>query len=83
MRTFYETYRDQLAGKTIVPFGTHEGSGVSSCTNLVKEYFPDATLLEALGIKGQEVNNSRESVEEWLIRIGMPKKNKNKNVERK
>ena len=42
--------------------------------NLVKEYFPDATLLEALGIKGHEVNNSRESVEEWLRKIGIPKK---------
>jgi len=74
MRTFYETYREKLAGKTIVPFGTHEGSGVSSCMNLVKEYFPDATLLEAFGIKGHEVNNSRESVEEWLRKIGIPKK---------
>ena len=73
MRTFYETYRDKLAGKTIVPFGTHEGSGVNSCTNLAKEYFPDATLLEVLGIKGHEVNNSRESVEEWLQRIGISK----------
>ena len=74
MRTFFETYRGKLAGKTIVPFGTHEGSGVSSCTDLVREYFPNATLLETLGIKGQQVNNSRESVEEWLRRIGIPKK---------
>jgi flavodoxin len=74
MRTLYETYRDKLAGKTIVPFGTHEGSGVSSCTNLVKEYFPDATLLEALGIRGHEVNNSREIVGEWLRKIGISQK---------
>jgi flavodoxin len=83
MRTFYETYREKLAGKTFVLFGTHEGSGVSSCTNLLREYFPNATLLETLGIRGKQVTNSRESVEEWLRRIGIPGKNKSKKVERK
>lgn len=73
MRTFYETYRDQLAGKIIVPFGTHEGSGVSGCTELVKEYFPDVRLMETLGIRGQDVKKSRGIVEAWLIRIGMLK----------
>ena len=74
MRTFYETYKDKLAGKTIVPFGTHEGSGVSGCTNLVKEYFPNARLLETFGVQGKNVKNSRESVEAWLRKIGIPRK---------
>jgi flavodoxin len=74
MRTFYETYKVKLAAKTLVPFGTHEGSGISSCTSLIKEYFPNAKLLESLGIKGQDVNNSRESANEWLRKIGIPKK---------
>ena len=74
MRTFYDTYNDKLAGKTIVPFGTHEGSGINSCTKLLKEYFPNAKILEALGIKGHEVNNSREIVGEWLHRIGITDK---------
>ncbi len=73
MRTFYETYKDKLVNKTIVPFGTHEGSGVSSCTKLLIEYFPNAKILETLGIKGHEINNSRDNVEEWLSRIGIPK----------
>jgi hypothetical protein len=35
------------------------------------------SLLEILGIRGQEVNSSRESVDEWLHRISIhPQKTK-------
>ena len=75
MRTFYETYREELAGKTLVPFGTHAGSGVGSCTSLVREYFPNATLLETFGVSGASVRNesARTQVESWLTRIGIPR----------
>ncbi len=79
IRTFYETYRNELANKTIVPFGTHEGSGVSSCTNLVKEYFPNGVLLETFGVRGQNVKISREKIEDWLHRIGISKNNQSNN----
>lgn len=73
MRTFYETYQNQLADKTIVPFGTHAGSGVSSCTSLAREYFPNATFLETLGMSGVNVRaeSARQEVESWLERIGI------------
>lgn len=74
MRTFYDTYKEKLVDKIIIPFGTHEGSGISSCTSLLKEYFPKATFREALGIRGQQVNNSRDKVNEWLKNIGITKK---------
>lgn len=71
MRTFYETY--DLSGKTIIPFGTHEGSGIGSCTTLLRSYFPNASILEGLGIRGAEVRNnptqSRQSIQAWLQRI--------------
>lgn len=72
MRTFYESYPG-LADKTIVPFGTHGGSGISSCTSLLREYFPDAALLESLGIAGDQIRNgqSRTNVQSWLLRIGI------------
>lgn len=72
MRTFYEKYQTQLEGKTIVPFGTHAGSGVNSCTNLLREYFPTTVLLETLGISGTNVRteNARQEVETWLESIG-------------
>ena len=71
MRTFYETY--DLSDKTIVPFGTHAGSGISSCTALARQYFPNATFLESFGVSGQDVNGARNSVEAWLQRIGIQK----------
>jgi flavodoxin len=74
MRTFYETYKDKLSNKVLVPFGTHEGSGVSSCTRLIKEYFPKTTVLETFGIQGNKVKNSEKSIEEWLNRIGILRK---------
>ncbi len=72
MRTFYESYPG-LANKTIIPFGTHGGSGISSCTNLIKEYFPNTTLLESYGIAGDQIRNeqSRTNVQSWLQRIGI------------
>lgn len=74
MRTLYESY-PELASKTIVPFGTHGGSGISSCSRLIKEYFPDAKQLESLGISGSSIreNSSKEQVREWIERIGYKK----------
>lgn len=72
MRTFYETY-PALAQKTIVPFGTHGGSGISSCVSLIRTYFPNAALLDSYGIAGDQIRNeqSRDNVRAWLQRIGM------------
>ena len=74
MQTFYEAY-PELADKTIIPFGTHEGSGIGSCTTLIKRYFPNATIKESLGLRGAEVRNlpteSRTAVKSWINRIGI------------
>lgn len=76
IRTFLEAH-PELDGKTIIPFGTHAGSGVSSYTALMCEYFPNATLLEALGISGataqNDVSSTRTFVESWLKKIGLDK----------
>lgn len=77
MRTFYETYKEQLKTKIVIPFGTHEGSGVSSCTDLLKEYFPDIKTYDAFGVRGRDVRESRDRVDTWLRGIGFAK-NRNK-----
>ncbi len=77
MRTFYETYKEQLKTKIVIPFGTHEGSGVSSCTDLLKEYFPDIKTYDAFGVRGRDVRESRDRVDTWLRSIGFAK-NRNK-----
>lgn len=71
MRTFYEAY--DLSDKVIVPFGTHEGSGVDSCTSLLKSYFPNATYLETFGMRGQDVRSGRQTVNAWLKRLSLTK----------
>lgn len=72
MRTFYETY-PSLEQKTLIPFGTHGGSGIGSCTNLIKEYFPNAIMLESFGISGSSIRDDDAStkVKAWLERIGI------------
>ena len=71
-RTFFEAH-PELDGKTIIPFGTHGGSGVGSYTTLIREYYPNATVLESLGISGSSIRNasSKTTVKDWLQRLGV------------
>ena len=73
-RTFFEKH-PELDGKTIIPFGTHGGSGVGSYATLIKEYFHNATVLESLGIAGVSIRDasSRQTVENWLKKLGVDK----------
>jgi len=73
-RTFFEKH-PELADKTIIPFGTHGGSGVGSYARLIKEYYPNANVLESLGISGSSIRNasSKTTVENWLKRLGIDK----------
>ena len=71
-RTFFEKH-PELDGKTMIPFGTHGGSGVSSYKTLIQEYYPNATVLESLGISGSDIRSisSKETVESWLKRLSV------------
>ena len=73
-RTFFEKH-PELDGKTIIPFGTHGGSGVGSYSTLIKEYYPNAKVLESLGISGSSIRNasSKATVENWLKKLGVDK----------
>lgn len=75
MRTFYEAY-PKLAEKTLIPFGTHGGSGIGSCSRLMREYFPEARLLDGFGMSGSDVRNEgvSDQVAAWIDRIGVPRK---------
>ena len=74
-RTFFEKHAGELNGKTIIPFGTHGGSGVGSYARIIKEYFPTANVLESLGISGSSIRDasSKTTVENWLKRLGVDK----------
>jgi flavodoxin len=67
--TFLEEY--DLSGKTIVPFCTHEGSGLGHSVSDVKRSCPKSTILEGLAIRGSSVKQAQNEVSEWLHKNGM------------
>lgn len=66
MFSFFEEY--DLNGKTLLPFTTHEGSGLGNCVSDLKDSYPDATFGKAFSIYGHEVRTSegKAKVTEWL-----------------
>ena len=59
-----------LDGKTVIPFTTHEGSGLASCAKDVKKAFPKAKVTGEFSIYGHEVRTGRAKVEKWLKGLG-------------
>lgn len=68
MFTFFRDY--DLNGKTLIPFTTHEGSGLASCVEDVKEAYPNADVKPGFAICGHEVRSGRNKVEKWLKSLG-------------
>ena len=66
-QVMFTLFRDiNLDGKTVIPFTTHEGSGLASCARDVKKAFPNATVKGEFAIYGHEVRTNRAKVEKWL-----------------
>ena len=61
---------NDLNGKTIIPFTTHEGSGLGSCVEDVKTLYPNATFKEAFSIYGHDVRDGKAQVQQWLKSLG-------------
>ena len=66
--TFLDEY--DLSGKTIAPFITHGGSGLSGTDENIQAEEPDATVTEGLAIYGDDAQNSQSEVEDWLEELG-------------
>jgi len=67
--TFLE--ESDLSGKTIVPFCTHEGSGLGRSVSDIRKMCPKATVLDGFAIRGGSVKNAQTQVSDWLRSIGM------------
>ena len=69
--TFLESY--DFSGKTIIPFCTHEGSGLSSTDSSIAEICTGADVLDGLEIRGSVAQNSQDealtAVTDWLDKI--------------
>jgi flavodoxin len=59
-----------LDGKTVIPFTTHEGSGLASCVDDVKKAFPKANVQKGFSIYGHEVRTNKAKVAKWLNGLG-------------
>jgi len=69
--SFLEQYN--LSGKTIVPFCTHEGSGLGRSVDDIKKACPKSTILDGLAINDKEINNADKYISNWLNKIGISK----------
>lgn len=70
MYTFFDEY--DFSGKTIIPFNTHEGSGDGGTYTTIKEFEPEATVLDGLAIRGGDMqSDQKDKVIQWLGEIGL------------
>ena len=66
-QVMFTLFKDiDLAGKTVIPFTTHEGSGLASCVSDVKKAFPKANVTKGFDIYGHEVRSGKGKVEKWI-----------------
>ena len=70
MFTFFKNHAADLDGKTVIPFTTHEGSGLASCVEDVRAAYPDADVKPGFAIYGHDVRSGRAKVEKWLKGLG-------------
>lgn len=72
MYTFFENA--DLSGKNLIPFSTHEGSGLSGFDKKLSSAVSDANVLTGLAIRGNDCQNDKAGVEskvdEWLSELG-------------
>ena len=66
---FLEEY--DFSEKTIVPFCTHEGSGLGRSEKDIAQLCPESTVLNGLAIYGSQVNSAKKDVAKWLSTLGM------------
>ena len=69
MYSFFDKY--DFAGKTIIPFSTHGGSGWSGTLEDIAELEPDATMVNGYSISRNNTATSRDGILNWLQGIGM------------
>jgi len=68
MYTVFES--TPLSGKTLIPFSTHAGSGLSGFDRSLAAAFPECTIAKGLAIAGTDAQNNpdkvRNTITSWL-----------------
>lgn len=62
--TFLEHY--DFTGKTLLPFCTHEGSGLSHTVQDIQKAAPGARVTKGLAIHGSSVDGAKAALEAWV-----------------
>lgn len=65
--SFLDQY--DLSNKSIAPFCTHGGSGLSATDKKIQNEEKQATVLEGLALRVSGRNNSSKTIEKWLGRL--------------
>jgi len=55
-----------LKDKVIMPFCTHEGSGMGRSESDLKELCKDSIVLNGFAITGSQVFNAKDKVSKWI-----------------
>ena len=66
--TFLESY--DFSGKKIVPFCSHEGSGLGGSIRQIRQTVPDADLTEGVAIHGAAASHCDREVKLILEQVG-------------
>ena len=70
--TFLEAHN--WSGKTIIPFCTHEGSGLSGTESRIRSTCKGATVEKGLAVQGKIAqtnrNAAKKAVQDWLAKLG-------------
>ena len=73
MYTFFEKNQAALSGKKLVPFSTHEGSGLSGFDRKLSKAISDSKVLKGLAIRGNDCQNKQDSawksVNSWISKL--------------
>lgn len=65
--SFLEAY--DFSGKTLVPFCTHEGSGMGNSERDIKRICPNTKILTGLATVGGTVEKAEGQVRDWLASL--------------
>lgn len=58
-----------LAGKTLYPFCTHEGSALGSSMDDLRKSCPEAIIKQGLAIHGSKADMANKAVKHWVTQL--------------
>ena len=62
---------NDFSGKTLVPFITHEGSGLGKSVGDLGRLCPNSTIARGLAVRGGSVDSAGKEIEQWLRDLKM------------